>query len=129
VKCNIAKLHRVDAGGLHRKPLFALYRGDLRHVGQFGDFLSDRFIEAERQAASAEPAQIATIDRDTLGGVDQIAYDTFVWNCRDALQANQPELAGLWSHLPIDHYAGLQLLFGRYLIGRECGALQDATSR
>lgn len=106
-----ALLEASDEAGLDRKPLFALYRGDLRRAGQFGDFLSDRYIEAERQAANDELAQIAAIDRDKLGAVDKIAYDTFVWNRRDAAKAHQPEFARLWSHLPIDHYNSIPLLF------------------
>lgn len=106
-----ALLEASDEAGLDRKPLFALYRGDLRRAGQFGDFLSDRYIEAERQAANDELAQIAAIDRDKLGAVDKIAYDTFVWNRRDAAEAHQSEFARLWSHLPIDHYNSIPLLF------------------
>lgn len=106
-----AVLEASDAAMLARRPLDALFRGDLTRAGQFGDYLSDGWIEAERRAAAADLARLRTIDRDLLGAVDRLAYDAFVWNRQDALLAHGPEFAAIWSRLPIDHYGGVQLMF------------------
>src|SRR3546814_509446 len=68
-----------DEASLRRNPLNALYRGDMRYAGQFGDLLSDAHIAAERAAAEDDLKQLALIDRARLSSTDQVIYDTFKW--------------------------------------------------
>ena len=66
-----------DEANLKRNPVFAIFRGDLRYADRLGNPFSDEYYAAEREAAKAELAALAAIDRATLTPEDQISYDVF----------------------------------------------------
>ncbi|HKH28079.1 MAG TPA: DUF885 domain-containing protein, partial [Sphingomicrobium sp.] len=74
-----ALFKKSDEDNLRRNPVNALSRGDLRYAGELGDYPSDAYYEAERQAAREELAALARIDRKALTPDEQIAYDVFKW--------------------------------------------------
>ena len=96
-----------DEANLKRNPLSALYRGDLRYADQFGDYISDDYIAAERTAAESDLARLRSIDRATLSADDQVAYDVFKWQRTIDLRALQPDIVALIVTQPIDHFTGL----------------------
>src|SRR6266851_2275162 len=52
-----------DEATLKRNPIRALFRGDPRYADQFGDYISDAYFAAEKQAAVHDLAALAHIDR------------------------------------------------------------------
>lgn len=100
-----------DEANLKRNPLNALYRGDLRYAGHFGDPLSDAYIAAERTAAEDDLGRLAAIDRGNLPSTDQVVYDTFKWQRTSDLRGLQPDFAALRLELPLDHFNGMHLYF------------------
>src|SRR5688500_1020788 len=52
-----------DEANLRRNPLQATARGDLRYADRLGDFFSQAYYDAEREAARAELAALRSIDR------------------------------------------------------------------
>src|ERR671917_21956 len=68
---------RSDEDNLRRNPINALFRGDMRYAGQFGDYITDEYLAKEKAADEAELRQLLAIDRDALSPTDRIAYDVF----------------------------------------------------
>jgi len=97
-----------DESHLKRNPLEALIRGDLRYADQFGDYISDAYFAAERQAALQDLAALAHIDRGTLGSEDRVSYDVFKYQRTDDLKGFEPALLRAQIDRPIDHFSGLQ---------------------
>jgi uncharacterized protein (DUF885 family) len=106
-----------DEAGLDRQPLNGLFRGDLRRAGDFGDELSDRYVQAQRSAADQELAQLDHIDREALDTHERISHDAFRWNRQDAALNHAPAFAAIWTHLPLNQYNGLQLLMATLSAG------------
>lgn len=104
-------LAESDEADLKRNPINALYRGDMRYAGQFGDYLSNAYISGERMAAENELKQLAEIDRAQLSLTDQVIYDTFKWQRTLDLRGLQPDLASISLELPIDHFNGMHIYF------------------
>lgn len=100
-----------DEAYLKRNPLDAIYRGDMRYAGQFGDLLSDAHAAAERAAAQDDLKGLATINRAALSPDDRVIYDTFQWQRSLDLKGMSPALATFAAELPIDHFNGLHLYF------------------
>lgn len=100
-----------DEARLHRNPLDALERGDLRFADQFGDYLSNDHVTAERAAAEADLARLAQIDRSALGPDEQLSYDAFRWQRSMDLRGLQPDLVRLSITRPIDHFNGRHIFF------------------
>lgn len=99
--------HASDEDGLKRKPLFALFRGDMRYADQFGDFVSEASIAADEAALRNDLKALAAIDRSKLTPQEQISYDVFKYNQESELVRYQPELKKVWGLLPVDHFNGL----------------------
>lgn len=97
-----------DEASLRRNPVMALARGDLRYADRLGDFLSDAFYEADRQAARADLAALANIDRSTLNPNDRVAYDVFKWQRGMDLRGLEGEVFAATVVRPIDHFNGFQ---------------------
>lgn len=97
-----------DEANLKRNPLLALYRGDLRYAGEFGDDLSDAYFAAEKAAAVADLAALATIDRNALATQDRISYDVFRYQREDTLKGLEPALLKTQIERPIEHFYGAQ---------------------
>ena len=69
-----ALFERSEADMLDRNPIAAFFRGDFSDADQLGDY-SPASYAADRAAAQAHLAELATIDRTALGETDRIAYD------------------------------------------------------
>jgi uncharacterized protein (DUF885 family) len=109
------RLHRLldasDEAMLDRNPIWGIFRGDLRRAAQFGDYLSDAYIAAERRAAEKDLAALTTIERDSLPATDRIAYDTFRWSRLESRERNSAPAATLWPRLALDHFSGWHTYF------------------
>jgi uncharacterized protein (DUF885 family) len=99
-----------DEAHLKRNPLDALFRGDLRYADQFGDYISDAYFAAEKQAAADDLAALGRIDRNSLGLDDRVSYDVFKYQRGVDLEGFKPELLRPQVERPIDHFSGLQTL-------------------
>jgi uncharacterized protein (DUF885 family) len=97
-----------DEAHLKRNPMDALFRGDLRYADQFGDYISDAYFDAERQAALDDLAALAHIERNALGAKDRVSYDVFKFQRSDDLKGVDPELVRVAIERPIDHFSGMQ---------------------
>jgi uncharacterized protein (DUF885 family) len=98
-----------DEANLRRNPIQALFRGDLRYADQFGDYISDRYLAAEKAAAQADLAALARIERARLNADDRISYDVFKWQTELTLKGYRPDLLKAQIERPIDHFSGFQV--------------------
>jgi uncharacterized protein (DUF885 family) len=112
------RLHAIfaadDEASLKRNPISALFRGDMRYADKIGDFGTDAYNNAERAAAEKNLADLATIDRAKLTATDQIAYDVFAWNQREALKGLAPEILALTDVRPINHFFGIHTFYPNF---------------
>jgi uncharacterized protein (DUF885 family) len=99
-----------DEAHLKRNPLDALFRGDLRYADRFGDYISDAYYAAEKQAASDDLQALARINRDALQPEDRVSYDVFKFQRSDDLKGFEPALLRAQIDRPIDHFSGLQTI-------------------
>jgi uncharacterized protein (DUF885 family) len=106
-----------DEGNLRRNPIGALYRGEEKYAGHLGDLFSDSYYAEERAAAQSELAALAKIDRSKLSSQEQISYDVFKWQRELDLRGLQPDLLGVTSALPIDHFNGIHTGFAELSSG------------
>src|SRR3546814_3375466 len=106
-----ALLAQSDEADMKRNPLNALYRGDMRYAGQFGDYLSDAYLAAERAAAEEDLRQLADVDRSRLSPTDQVIHDTFKWQRTLDLRGLQPDFALIGVQLPLEHFHGMPICF------------------
>ena len=114
----LAELFRQsDEASLRRNPQGALSRGDQRYADRLGDYPSDAYFEAERQAARAELAALARIDRSRLTADEQVAYDVFKWDWETELEGLEGEIFLASVVLPIDHFNGLHTDFAELSSG------------
>lgn len=97
-----------DEAMLKRNPLQGLFRGDLRYASHFGDYISDAYFAAEKQAAIADLAALARIERDALGHEERISYDVFKFQRTLDLKSYEPALLHATIVRPIDHFSGMQ---------------------
>nr|WP_294846942.1 DUF885 domain-containing protein [uncultured Sphingomonas sp.] len=100
-----------DEAQLKRNPLFAIFRGDMRYAGQFGDYISDEYYAGEKAAAEHDLAQLAAIDRTALNETDQLAYDVFKFSTQDTLDGFQPQYLNVSKVIPINHFSGFQTFY------------------
>lgn len=97
-----------DEGNLKRNPLQALERNDLRYADQFGDYISDAYFAAEKDAAVRDLAALARIDRSALNPSDQVSYDVFQYQRTSDLKGFEPDILNASIVRPIDHFSGFQ---------------------
>ncbi len=93
-----------DEANLKRNPLNAIFRGDMRYADQFGDYITDAYLAAEKQAAIDDLAALAKIDRKTLSASDRISYDVFKWQRTNDLKGYDPALIAATIVRPVDHF-------------------------
>nr|WP_295659375.1 DUF885 domain-containing protein [Polymorphobacter sp.] len=103
-----ALFHESDEAQLRRNPIQGLFRGDLRYANEFGDYITDAYYAAEKQAAVDELAALAKIDRKALSVDDRISYDVFKWQRTTDLKGYDPALLRTATDRPIDHFSGFQ---------------------
>ena len=99
----------TDEASLHRNPLSALYRGDMRFADQLGDSYSDAHDAGEKAADEDALRQLAAIPRCALTPTDQIAYDVFKRSTALDLEGYRPDLLKISRAMPITHFYGLHL--------------------
>lgn len=102
---------RSDEEFLRRNPLFALFRGDQRYADQFGDYISDAYFTAEREAAERTLAELRAIDRSALSPREQVSYDVFEWTLKDRLAGLTPDILAATAVRPVDHFNGFHTFF------------------
>ena len=103
-----ALFNASDEANLKRNPIQALFRGDLRYAGSFGDYISDAYIAAEKAAGEADLAALAKLDRNALSPDDRISYDVFKYQTEMSLKGFSPDLLKASIDRPIDHFSGFQ---------------------
>jgi uncharacterized protein (DUF885 family) len=96
-----------DEANMKRNPLQALFRGDSRYADQFGDYVTDAYLAAEKAAAEADLKALATIDRSKLTPDEQTSYDVFKWQRETDLKGYEPGILTASVLRPIDHFNGL----------------------
>ena len=109
--------YNSDESSLKRHPIEAVFRGDLRYADQFGDYLTDGYLVAERAAVEHDLATLNTIDRTKLTPTDQIAYDVFKTRNETDLAGFAPALLKVQRDLPIDHMNGFQTFYPDFASG------------
>ncbi|HYG47231.1 MAG TPA: DUF885 domain-containing protein [Allosphingosinicella sp.] len=113
-----ALFRESDEASLRRNPLQATSRGDLRYADRLGDFFSDAYYDAEREAARSDLAALAAIDRDALGADERVAYDVFKWQRGMDLRGLEGEVFAATVVRPIDHFNGFHTFFAELSSGQ-----------
>jgi uncharacterized protein (DUF885 family) len=107
-----------DEASLRRNPVQATARGDLRYADRLGDFFSDSYYDSEREAARADLAALAAIDRAALGADERVAYDVFKWQRGMDLKGLEGEVFAATKVRPIDHFNGFHTFFAEINSGQ-----------
>ncbi|HEX8481277.1 MAG TPA: DUF885 domain-containing protein [Allosphingosinicella sp.] len=113
-----ALFRQSDEGSLGRNPIQAIARGDLRYSDRLGDFFSDAYYGAEREAARSDLAALSRIDRDALSPDERVAYDVFKWQRTMDLRGLEGELFAASAVRPIDHFNGFHTFFAELSSGQ-----------
>ena len=107
-----------DEANLKRNPLNALFRGDMRYADRLGDYITDEYLAGERAAAEHDLAALHQIDRSKLDATDQLAYDTFEYQTKDALRGLQPDMLALTVVRPLNHFFGFHTFYPTFASGQ-----------
>ena len=107
-----------DEANLKRNPLNALFRGDMRYADRLGDYITDEYFAGERAAAEHDLAALHQIDRAKLDATDQLAYDTFEYQTKDALRGLQPDMLALTAVRPLNHFFGFHTFYPTFASGQ-----------
>lgn len=100
-----------DEASLQRNPINALFRGDLRYAGRFGDYVSDAYFDGERMAARSDLVRLRAINRDRLNPTNRVAYDSFRWQTEMTLKGLSPPILAVTAVRPLDHFSGFQTFY------------------
>lgn len=114
-----------DEDNLRRNPIGAIFRGDMRYADRIGDFITDEYFDAEREAATANLTALHAIDRDALTPTNQIAYDIFELDQQENLRDLTPEMMALTVVRPVNHFTGFHTFYPTFASGQ--GAAPFAT--
>lgn len=107
-----------DEASLKRNPLGAIFRGDLSHADQLGDYISDAYYDAERAATEENLTALAKINRANLGAVEQIAYDVFKRSQESLLTSLSDEILPLNIVRPVNHFTGFHTFYPTFSSGQ-----------
>ena len=107
-----------DEASLKLNPMNAIYRGDLRYADQFGDYLSDAYYDATRAQAQTSLERLHAIDRSKLDETDQIAWDVFDYQEKDAIEGLSPAILPLTKVRPLNHFYGFQSAYPTFASGK-----------
>jgi len=107
-----------NEASLKRNPISALFRGDMRYADQFGDYISDAYYDAERQASKDNLKSLSVIDRSKLSATDKIAYDVFKFNQDNNLKGLSPEIMALTVVRPLNHFSGFHTFYPSFASGK-----------
>ncbi|MGQ0590957.1 MAG: DUF885 domain-containing protein [Sphingosinicella sp.] len=123
------RLHRLfresDEASLRRNPIQAMFRGDYRYADRLGDFGTDAYFAAEREAAEADLAALRAIDRNALNPTDRIAYDVFEYQTRDNLVDLEPDMLALTAVRPLNHFTGFHTFYPVFASGRSAAPFRN----
>jgi hypothetical protein len=113
-----ALFRQSDEATLRRNPTEATARGDLRYAGRLGDFFSDAYYDAEREAARADLAALAAIDRNALaptsGSPSTSSNGSAAWICAGSRASFSPPARSA----RIDHFNGFHTAFAELSSGQ-----------
>ncbi|MBL9097620.1 MAG: DUF885 domain-containing protein [Alphaproteobacteria bacterium] len=108
-------LHKLfadsDEAALKLNPIGALFRGDDRYAGEFGDYITDDYIAQLRRDAESDMRRLGEIDRGALNAQDQIAYDVFKYQTQQTLDGLTPEIVALTVVRPLNHLNGFHVQY------------------
>ncbi len=113
-----------DEASLKLNPIGALFRGDQRYAADFGDYISDAYIEQSRRDTSSDLRRLEKIDRAALSAQDQIAYDVFAYQTKQALEGLSPEFVALSVVRPLNHLNGLHVQYPDISSGKSAARFQ-----
>ncbi|MBP6012602.1 MAG: DUF885 domain-containing protein [Alphaproteobacteria bacterium] len=113
-----------DEASLKLSPIGALFRGDQRYAGEFGDYITDAYIDQSRRDAEADLRRLREIDRKTLSPQDQLAYDVFEYQTKQALEGLSPALVVLSAPRPLNHLNGLHVQYPDISSGKSAARFQ-----
>ncbi|RST30041.1 DUF885 domain-containing protein [Sphingomonas ginkgonis] len=113
-----ALFQRSDEAQLRRNPIQAIYRGDLRYADRLGDSITDAYYAGEKTANQSDLAALHRIPRTRLNATDQLAYDVFEYQLKDALRGYSPDLLFLQEVRPMNHFYGLHKDYATFASGQ-----------
>jgi uncharacterized protein (DUF885 family) len=121
----LAKLFEdSDEAQLKLNPIGALFRGDQRYAGEFGDYITDGFVEQQRRDTASDLRRLHQIDRAALSAQDQIAYDVFEYQTQQNLDGLSPEFVALTIVRPLNHLNGLHVQYADISSGKSAARFQ-----
>jgi uncharacterized protein (DUF885 family) len=120
-----ALFHASDEANLRRNPISALFRGDFRYADRLGDYMSDAYFAAEREAAEQDLAALRAIGRDRLNATDRLAYDVFEYQRREDLADVQPDMLALTAVRPLNHFSGFHTFYPVLASGRSAAPFRN----
>ena len=113
-----------DEASLQRNPLYGIFRGDMRYAARFGDYITDAYFAAEKQANENDMARLAKIDRAKLNPTDQIAYDVFKWQTEQTAIGYRPDILKLNAVRPLNHFYGFHTFYPTFSSGKSGAPFQ-----
>ncbi|MFM9865753.1 MAG: DUF885 domain-containing protein, partial [Micropepsaceae bacterium] len=113
-----------DEASLKLNPIGALFRGDQRYAAEFGDYISDAYVEQTRRDAASDMRGIQQVDRAALGPQDQIAYDVFAYQTKQSIDGLSPEFVALNVVRPLNHLNGLHVQYPDVSSGKSAARFQ-----
>ncbi|MFM8498964.1 MAG: DUF885 domain-containing protein [Chakrabartia sp.] len=113
-----------DEATLRRSPLYGIFRGDMRYADRFGDYITDAYFAAEKQANEEDMARLAKIDRTKLNPTDQIAYDVFKWQTEQTAIGYRPDILKLNAVRPLNHFYGFHTFYPTFSSGKSGAPFQ-----
>jgi len=108
----------ADERSLALNPMSALFRGDMRYADRLGDYLTDEYSDASRADAELNLRKLGEIDRSGLNETDQLAYDVFEYDQRQALKALAPDLLAVTEVRPVNHFSGFHTFYPGFASGQ-----------
>ena len=108
----------ADEAMLKLNPIAAISRGDLRYADRLSDALTPEYNAALKANAQSNLAALEAIDRASLNPTDQIAWDVFAYNQRQALKGLTPERLALTEVRPVDHFFGFHTFYPTFSSGK-----------
>lgn len=113
-----------DEASLKLNPIGALFRGDQRYAAEFGDYISDAYIDQSRKDAEDDLRRLNEIDRASLSRQDQIAYDVFAYQTKQTIDGLTPEFVALVAVRPLNHLNGLHVQYPDISSGKSAARFQ-----
>ena len=108
----------ADEANLKLNPIAAISRGDLRYADRLSDALTPAYNAALVALATRNLAELEAIDRASLFPTDQIAWDVFAYNQRQALKGLTPERLALTEVRPVNHFFGFHTFYPTFSSGK-----------